>query len=127
LRLLLDTHVVLWWLEASERLSADALAAISTPANEVFVSAVSACEVGQKSAVGKLHIPEDFERQVMLGEFVELPITVRHGLAAGKLPLHHKDPFDRLLVAQARCEGLTLVTADRQVAAYDVPILPAGS
>ena len=127
MRLLLDTHVVLWWLEASERLSSEALNAISAPASEVFVSAVSACEIGQKSAVGKVRIPDDFERQVMLSEFAELPITIEHGLAAGLLPLHHRDSFDRLLIAQARCEGLTLVSADRQVAAYDVPILPAGS
>ncbi len=125
MRLLLDTHVVIWWLEDPGRLSGKARTAIDS--HEVLVSAVTACEIAQKSAVGKLRTPADLEDQIEDNEFRPLPISVRHGMATFELPFHHKDPFDRLLVAQARCEGLTLVTADRKLAAYDVPILDAAS
>jgi PIN domain nuclease of toxin-antitoxin system len=124
-RLLLDTHVVIWWLQASERLSGEVASMINHGGHEIVVSAVAGCEMAQKRAVGKLRVPDDLERQIAANEFTELPITLRHGLAAGELPPHHRDPFDRLLIAQARCEGLTLVTANRKISAYDVPILPA--
>jgi PIN domain nuclease of toxin-antitoxin system len=124
-RLLLDTHVVIWWLQASERLSGEVASMINHGRHEIVVSAVAGCEMAQKRAVGKLRVPDDLERQIAANEFTELPITLRHGLAAGELPPHHRDPFDRLLIAQARCEGLTLVTANRKISAYDVPILPA--
>jgi PIN domain nuclease of toxin-antitoxin system len=123
MKLLLDTHVVLWWLDDPDRLSDRARKAINV--RETFVSAVTGCEIGQKSAVGKLRVPDDLDEQIEENEFLPLPISLRHGLATAALPLHHKDPFDRLLVAQARCEGLTLVTADRRITDYDVPILPA--
>lgn len=123
MRLLLDTHVVLWWLDDPGRLSDRARKAINS--RETFVSAVTGCEIGQKSAVGKLRVPDDLEEQIEDNEFLLLPISVRHGLMTSSLPLHHKDPFDRLLVAQARCEGLTLVTADARIAEYDVLVLAA--
>lgn len=123
MRLLLDTHVVLWWLMDPGRLSSAARAAIDS--RDTYVSAVTGCEIGQKTAVGKLRIPDDLEDRIVDNEFLPLPISMRHGLVTQTLPLHHRDPFDRLLVAQARCEGLTIVTSDRQVGAYDVPILAA--
>jgi PIN domain nuclease of toxin-antitoxin system len=122
--LLLDTNVLIWWLEESPRLGKETRDAI-TGELEVMVSAVSAFEIAAKVAVGKLRAPGDPAVQITEQTMIELPVTVRHGLAVGQLPMHHRDPFDRLLIAQARCEGLTIVTADRAFAAYDVPVLPA--
>lgn len=123
--LLLDTNVLIWWLEESLRLGQQAREMIAVEP-EVVVSAVSALEVAAKAAIGKLRVPGDLVEQIAEQRMIELPVTVRHGLAVGQLPLHHRDPFDRLLIAQARCEGLTIVTADRAFAAYDVPIMAAG-
>lgn len=125
MRLLLDTHALIWWLSES-RLGAVARAAIDDPASQVHVSAVSASEIGIKKAIGKLTAPDDLEYQVAVNGFVELGLSIKHGLAVGALPRHHGDPFDRMLIAQARTEGLTFVTADRVIAEYDVPILAAG-
>jgi PIN domain nuclease of toxin-antitoxin system len=124
-RLLLDTHALLWWLGEMPRLGTGAREAISNPTNDVHVSGVTAGEVEIKRALGKLDAPFDLLEQVEKSAFTELGFTLRHGSAMRELPLHHKDPFDRMLVAQARVEGLTLVTADRAMSAYDVPILPA--
>ncbi|MGH3593494.1 MAG: type II toxin-antitoxin system VapC family toxin, partial [Pseudonocardiaceae bacterium] len=116
MRLLLDTNVLIWWLAESPRLSKETRDAI-TAEPEVIVSAVSAFEIAVKSAIGKLRVPGDLEVQIVEQAMTELPVTVRHGLAVGQLPMHHRDPFDRLLIAQAQCEGLTIVTADRTFAA----------
>lgn len=124
MRLLLDTNVLIWWLVESPRLSKETREAITGELG-VMVSAVSAFEIAAKVAVGKLHAPGDLAVQITEQTMIELPVTVRHGLAVGQLPMHHRDPFDRLLIAQAQCEGLTIVTSDRVFAAYDVPILPA--
>jgi PIN domain nuclease of toxin-antitoxin system len=123
LRLLLDTHALLWWL-ADEGLSDQARDAVADPANLVMVSAVSAWEISIKKALGKLTAPEDLERQVDEGGFVPLSISIAHGIAAGKLPRHHDDPFDRMLIAQAFAEELTVVTHDKRFADYEVAILP---
>jgi len=123
-RLLLDTNVLIWWLEESPRLGKETREAIAGEF-EVTVSAVSAFEIAAKVAIGKLRTPGDLAAQIAEQEMIELPVTVRHGLAVGQLPMHHRDPFDRLLIAQARCEGFTIVTADRAFTAYDVPIMPA--
>lgn len=125
MRLLLDTHVLIWWLDDSPRLGDHARSAIADGANQIFVSAVSACEMSIKTASGKLRAPADLERQLADNSFEELPFTVRHGVAVRDLPPHHGDPFDRMLVAQAVCEGLTIVTAAPQIPAYDVPVLAA--
>jgi PIN domain nuclease of toxin-antitoxin system len=93
----------------------------------VFVSAVSGYEITVKQSVGKLEAPSDLEDQISVNGFRSLPLTLHHATVAGELPLHTRDPFDRMLVAQARCEGLTLVTADRAVRVYDVPILDAAT
>lgn len=122
--LLLDTHVVLWWLDDSSRLSASARTAISEE-GAVLVSAVTAFEVAAKTAVGKLLTPDGFAERIAEQDMTELPLTFRHGLVVAQLPLHHRDPFDRLLIAQAQCENLTVVTADRAFADYNVQVLPA--
>jgi PIN domain nuclease of toxin-antitoxin system len=123
-RLLLDTHALLWWL-ADEGLATQARDAIADPATVVMVSAVSAWEISIKKALGKLDAPDDLEHQVQAGGFLPLPISIAHGIAAGQLVRHHEDPFDRMLIAQARVEGLTILTRDKRFADYDVALLPA--
>ncbi|HYZ03035.1 MAG TPA: type II toxin-antitoxin system VapC family toxin [Candidatus Binatia bacterium] len=123
--LLLDTHVLLWWLAADPALSSVALEAISDPETEVRVSAVSAWEISIKRAIAKLEAPGDLEAMLERHGFVPLPIDVRHALLAGDLPRHHDDPFDRMLVAQAQLEELTIVSRDERLGSYGVPIIQA--
>lgn len=123
MRLLLDTHIVLWWDTDDPRLSVDFRAAVASPENEVFVSAASAWEIGIKRASGKLQIGASVTHTIRRHAFTALPITVEHTEWAGSLPLLHRDPFDRLLVAQAQLEGLVLVTVDDQILRYQVPHL----
>lgn len=124
MRLLLDTNALLWWL-ADAGLTVQAREAIADPANLVAVSAVSAWEISIKKALGKLSAPDDLEHQVLVGGFTPLPIRIAHGVAAGQLVRHHDDPFDRMLIAQAIAEGLTIVTRDKRFAEYSVALLPA--
>jgi PIN domain nuclease of toxin-antitoxin system len=120
--LLLDTHVFLWWRADDRRLQRSARSAIAE-ADLVFVSAASAWEAAIKAALGRLHLPDTIEAGVEESGFEKLPIAFSHAEAAAALPPHHLDPFDRMLVAQARIEGLTLITHDRRFEPYDVPIL----
>ncbi len=120
---LLDTHVLLWWLADDASLSSKARALIGDENNLVFVSTASAWEIVIKKALGKLKAPDNLEAALEENNFKELPITIRHALAIGHLPIHHQDPFDRMLVAQAKCESLTLITADEKLLHYDVPFV----
>jgi PIN domain nuclease of toxin-antitoxin system len=125
LRLLLDSHVVLWWLDDDPGLSPTTVRAIEEDAEEVLVSAVSIWEIEIKRVKGRLVAPHDlFERLENLG-FLAIDVTPDHALDAARLPHHHGDPFDRMLVAQAQAEAATLVTDDSALTAYDVPILRA--
>ena len=124
MRLLLDTHALLWWLDDDARLDRSAADAIAE-AELVAVSAASAWEIGIKQAVGRLSGPDDLSAQLATNGFTELPVTVAHARAAGALPPHHSDPFDRMLVAQSRLEGLTLVTRDARLAEYGIAHLRA--
>lgn len=124
MRLLLDTHALLWWL-ADDGLTDQARDAIADPDNLVMVSAASAWEISIKKALGKLAVPDDLERQVDESGFVPLLISIAHGIAAGQLPRHHDDPFDRMLIAQAYAQGLTIVTRDKRFADYNVAMMPA--
>ena len=126
MRLLLDTHVVLWELEGTRRIGAGARAAIEH-ASELLFSVVSFAEIGVKAAIGRLVVPDDLHDHILRSGLRILGLAPDHGLGVAGLPMHHRDPFDRLLVAQARCEGLTLVTADARVAAYDVALIDAGA
>ena len=114
LRLLLDTHAVLWWLQGDEALSRRARDAIADDASEVFVSAASAMEITTKYRIGKLpraaRLARGFEEMLDSQGFTPLPISLRHAQVAGLLAIPHKDPFDRLLIAQAQIETLTLVS-----------------
>ena len=122
MRLLLDTHVFLWWRADSRHLRAPARRAIAE-AQIVFVSAATAWEAAIRAALGRLRLPDTIEAGVIDSGFEKLPISFSHAESAARLPPHHADPFDRMLVAQARAETLTLVTHDRRLAAYDVEIL----
>lgn len=123
MNLLLDTHVLLWALTDDERLRPEARSVISDGRNVVHVSAVSAWEITIKRALGKLRAPDDLAEQLGNAGFEGLDVTVEHALAVGALPDLHRDPFDRLLIAQARVASLTLVTNDAQVQRYDVALL----
>jgi PIN domain nuclease of toxin-antitoxin system len=123
-RLLLDTHVVLWWLSDDPTLSAEIKASLDHEP-DVYVSAATVWEVAIKQAIGKLKEPADLPERVRDSGFPQLAITATHAIAAGRLPLIHRDPFDRMLVAQAQCEDLTVVTRDPDIRRYEVSVLPA--
>jgi PIN domain nuclease of toxin-antitoxin system len=114
LRLLLDTHALIWWLAGDEALSRRARAGIDDETNEIFVSAASAMELATKFRIGKLPgaalLAQDFEAIIAEQGFVELPISVYHARLAGEMNIAHKDPFDRLLIAQAQAEDMVLVS-----------------
>ena len=122
--LLLDTHVVLWWLADAQELP-DEIKVRLDHEPDVRVSAATIWEIAIKQALGKITAPADLPERVRDAGFRELPITYAHAMAAGRLPTIHRDPFDRMLVAQARCEGLTLVTRDPHCRQYEVTVLPA--
>jgi PIN domain nuclease of toxin-antitoxin system len=124
-RLLLDTHVVLWQQEGNLDRIGSATDTIAS-AEELLVSVVSFAEVGIKAAIGKLRLPADLRGHVLASGARILGLAPEHGLDLATLPLHHRDPFDRLLIAQARREGLAIVTADPEFTAYDVPVIFAG-
>ena len=123
--LLLDTHAVLWWLDNPAIIAAEARDAIADGENEAFVSAAVGCEISIKSALGKLRAPDDLEAALQDAGFRELPISMRHATTVRDLPDHHHDPFDRIQIAQARNDGLTLVTRDSNIRRYDVSVLVA--
>ncbi len=124
-RLLLDTHAFLWWLADDEKLGPGARDAIADPTNRVFVSAVTGWEIAIKRMLGKLQAPDGLDAAVEQEGFVHLPIRFGHGEQAGALPLHHRDPFDRMLVAQCKMEALELVSADPAMKAYAIACLAA--
>ncbi len=126
MNLLLDTHVFLWALDNNPSLSPEARAAITNGSNVVFVSAATAWEISIKKALGKLRVPsDDYLDELKRHRFTPLDITTEHALAVESLPPHHADPFDRMLVAQAIVERLTLVTHDARMKAYSAPTIAA--
>ena len=125
MRLLLDTHVLLWWLADDPALGASSRAAIADDGNQAFVSALSLAEIAITQSIGKLRAP--FISDDLLDEQGMAPVafTPRHARKVVELPLHHRDPFDRMLIAQAIEEGFTIVTADPQFSRYGIPLLAA--
>ncbi len=127
--LLLDTHVLLWWLIGSRRLGNRARAAIADPSSLVYVSAVCGWEIAVKRASGKLPVPPNvatwLPTEMASSGFLALPVTLDHAVAVEHLPPHHRDPFDRLLISQALFERLVLVTSDAAIPPYGVPLLDA--
>jgi PIN domain nuclease of toxin-antitoxin system len=124
LRLLLDTHVLLWWARR-EALAEAARHAVADPGNQVLVSAASIWEAEIKAAGGRLHLGRNLARESEVRGFEQLAITFAHAVHAARLPAHHGDPFDRMLVAQAQLEGLTLVSRDPVFDQYSVAVLRA--
>jgi len=125
MNLLLDTHVLIWALENNPILSNAAKEAIQDGTNMVFVSAASAWEMSIKKAIGKLEVPDNLQQELAQHRFTMLDINFEHAQLAGKLPNIHKDPFDRMLIAQAKIEKLTLITKDQYINLYDVKLLKA--
>ncbi|HET6342887.1 MAG TPA: type II toxin-antitoxin system VapC family toxin [Gemmatimonadota bacterium] len=130
MRVLLDTHVWLWMVAEPKRFSPESVALLQDGSNELLLSAASSFEIAIKYTLGKLPLPappqEYVPDQIARTGVAPLAIEHAHALAVAELPLHHRDPFDRLLIAQAQLEGLTILTIDRRIAAYDVPIRWAG-
>ncbi|MEK7475900.1 MAG: type II toxin-antitoxin system VapC family toxin [Candidatus Coatesbacteria bacterium] len=129
MKLLLDTHILLWAMAGDERMRPAARRAITDSANTVYVSAASAWEIAIKAGLGRVRIPPNTSKwlpaEIERSQFLALPVTIDHALAVERLPRHHNDPFDRLLVAQAKADGLTLVTHDRNLCRYDIAVLEA--
>ena len=124
-RFLLDTHAVLWALAEPSKLSRPARMALEDAANEVYVSVVSGWEIAIKRALGKLEAPDDLGSAIRIQGFEPLLVTFHHAEHAGGLPPHHRDPFDRMLIAQAQAEGLIIVTRDSDIPLYGVRTLAA--
>jgi len=124
-RILLDTHVLLWWLADAPQLGPRCKELITDRRNLIFVSAATTWEISIKIALNKLIAPEDMDSIVEDEGFDKLPITLYHGQLAGTLPPLHRDPFDRMLIAQAQAEGLTLMTWDDHIAQYKLRIRDA--
>jgi PIN domain nuclease of toxin-antitoxin system len=123
LRLLLDTHAALWWLTADPRLADEARRQLADDSNQVLLSAAVVWEVAVKRSLGKLAAPQDFAGAVLSGGAQPIPVRLDHAVAVETLPWHHRDPFDRMLIAQAQVERATLVSGDEAFAAYDVPVV----
>lgn len=120
---LLDTHVLLWWLDDNPALSRAGRKAIADPDNLIILSSVVIWEIRIKQALGKLEITPDFFHVIKNQNFEFLSITSEHAYAVGDLPMHHRDPFDRMIIAQAKLEGLSVVTHDSIFRKYGIPIL----
>ncbi len=118
MRYLLDTHVFIWWMEKNKRLPDKLMNLINDPQNEVYLSVVNVWEIVIKNAKGKLKSPKDIKGGIQKSSFVLLPIDINHVLEVEKLPDIHKDPFDRILIAQAKVENLTLITSDEKIWKY---------
>ncbi|MFH1763329.1 MAG: type II toxin-antitoxin system VapC family toxin [Gemmatimonadota bacterium] len=124
MKLLLDSHAFLWWLADAPELSRSARAAVADPANMVLVSAATIWEIEIKRALGRLEAGSaDLVAEIEANRFGELPIQARHAVVAARMPRHHEDPFDRMLLAQSQVEGLVCVTRDPAFEPYGVPCL----
>lgn len=119
-RFLLDTHVLLWWLDDSAELGPRCKELIADQRNQIYISAATTWEISIKKALGKLEAPDDIDSIVEDEGFSKLPISLYHGQLAGSLPMLHRDPFDRMLIAQAQAEGLILMTSDSNIGQYNL-------
>ena len=127
MKVLLDTHAFLWWITDDQRLSLRAREIISEGENEVFVSAATGWEIAIKAQIGRLGLPTELQQfiveQLKINAIKSLPIEMRHALHISTLPAHHRDPFDRMLVAQAQLENLPILSADPDIGKYDVKVI----
>jgi len=122
---LLDTHVFIWAMEESKRLSQDIKDKIINPRNKIFISVATVWEIVIKKAIKQIRLNFDIETSIRNAGFEVVPIKLPHALGVEKLPLHHRDPFDRVLISQAKAENLILITADRKIWKYRIKILRA--
>lgn len=122
---LLDTHVLLWWLNDEPSLSVKAKETIANGRNVIFVSAITIWEIQIKHTIGKLALPEHFQNSLQQEPFEYLDVTPTHAFAVGQLPMYHRDLFDRMLIAQTQAENLTLITRDAQFQQYSVSLIEA--
>jgi PIN domain nuclease of toxin-antitoxin system len=120
MKLLLDTHILIWWLSEASRLSQTEIDLITDSDNFIFVSAATAWEIAVKKMIGKLEAPDDLPAALAINNFLELPITIEHSQKLYQLPLHHNDPFDRIMIAQAISEDLTFMTRDTKISLYEI-------
>ena len=125
LRLLLDTHTFVWCLSDVPKLTEGARTAISDSRNDVFVSAVTGWEISVKRAEGRIVAPNNLSAVIGEKGFIHLPLSFHHAEQAGNLPMHHRNPIDRMLIAQAQTEGLVLVTRDADIPLYGIRTMPA--
>lgn len=123
MKILLDTHVLVWWMFDAKELTKHFREHIANPANLIFVSAATVWELRIKSALGKINLPNDFVSILETEKFENLSVTWRHADAVKSLPMHHHDPFDRMLIAQAQMESLALMSHDAMIAKYDVAVI----
>jgi len=123
-RLLLDTHIALWWVQATDRLPPRHREVLGDPANTVYLSSIVLAEIAVKQSIGKLSVPDEFESHLHAEGLDPLSFTGRHARTLRSLPLHHRDPFDRMLLAQAIADDLVFVTADSRAGSYAVRLLP---
>lgn len=125
MRYLLDTHIFIWWMEKNSRLSKDIFSLLNNSQNQIFLSVASVWELVIKKAKKKLKIPKDVEGGIKASGFTPLNIEMLHILGIDKLPMYHNDPFDRIIISQAKVEHLTLITADEKILKYDLSLLKA--
>lgn len=125
MRYLLDTNIFIWWMEKSKKLPHDLYTLINDPKNKVFLSVVSIWEIVIKRGKDRFKVPKDIEIDIKTNRFNLLPIHIEHALEVGKLPFHHKDPFDRILISQAKIENLILISSDKKIWKYNLPLLKA--
>jgi|SRR6478752_1281081 PIN domain nuclease of toxin-antitoxin system len=123
MRILLDTHTLLWWLGNDRRLPDAIGTAVNDGTNEILVSSISVAEISIKASLGKLQAPDDLLAQLRAASMISLPFTNDHAIALRQLPLHHRDPFDRMLVVQALTESLVFATVDPRCRQYAVQTL----
>jgi PIN domain nuclease of toxin-antitoxin system len=123
MNLLLDTHILLWWLDDPTLISSEAQTLIREETNIIYVSSASVWEIVIKKALGKLDAPDNLPEMIDVCRFTPLPITVAHAMGVQSLSHHHRDPFDRMLIAQAITEGLTIISRDSYISSYPVPYI----
>jgi len=125
MKILLDTHIFIWWMEKNKRLSKDIFNLLNNPQNQIFLSVASVWELIIKKAKKKLKTPKDVQGGIKASGFIPINIEMLHVLDLEKLPMHHNDPFDRIIISQAKIEHLTLITADKKIWKYNLALLKA--
>jgi PIN domain nuclease of toxin-antitoxin system len=125
MRILIDTHILIWWLDDNDRLSTPIRKRIANPDNQIFISAISIFEISMKMSLGKLSLGDSLEKQLQINAIDTLPFSLNHALTAETLPWHHRDPFDRMLIAQSLSEKMPIISCDEQFIPYNISLIRA--